>query len=130
MTGLEPAQMVAADGGAPVVGESARLLASQCPNCGRTEFPAREQCPACGEPSTTAPLPSEGRLCGFTAVLHPPPGTEVPVPYGIGVVEFDGRVRVMGLLTQQIDGLDVDPRVRTVTLHPAADVVTYGFQPL
>jgi hypothetical protein len=45
-------------------------------------------------------------------------------------VEFDGRVRVMGLLTQQIDGLDVDQRVGTVTLQPAADVVTYGFQPL
>jgi len=88
--------MVAADGGAPVVGESARLLASQCPTADGPSFPLASNARRAVSPRRPAPLPSEGRLCGFTAVLHPPPGTEVPVPYGIGVVEFDGRVRVMG----------------------------------
>ena len=46
-------------------------------------------------------LPRDGRLWAWTAVTHPPPGYEGPVPYGFGVVELDGvGLRVVTRLTE------------------------------
>jgi uncharacterized OB-fold protein len=115
-------------GGGVVAGAPACLVASRCTACGRTEFPARVVCPACGSTSPSELLPSVGRLVGFTAVLHPPPGTDVEVPYTIGVVEFDGRIRVLGQVTDPVDQLEIGLSVETVGQRVGADSLGYAFR--
>ena len=111
-----------------VPGAVVELQASRCGACGRTEFPARTSCPACGAPAARTALGTRGRLCGFTSVLHPPPGSLVEVPYHVGVVELDGAVRVMGLVDGPADALAVGLPVDTVARTAAQDLVTYGFR--
>lgn len=111
-----------------VPGEVVPLRASRCAMCGRTEFPARLECPACGAPSPEISLPTEGRLCGFTSVLHSPPGAAVEVPYHVGVVELDGAIRVMGLLEDPPADLAVGLPVQTVAAIASEDLITYAFR--
>jgi uncharacterized OB-fold protein len=74
-----------------------RLLMSECPECGRLEFPAVDDCVACG--LHTVRISEEcGRLLGFTAVNYPPPGGLVEAPYSIGVACIRERLNVLGVL--------------------------------
>ncbi|MHB1518816.1 MAG: Zn-ribbon domain-containing OB-fold protein [Acidimicrobiales bacterium] len=83
-----------------------RLLGSECPGCGALHFPRSDTCPYCGDrPSTACELPSRGTLWAWTTVHVPPPGYHGPVPFGFGVVELDGRIRVVARLTEADAGL-------------------------
>ncbi len=128
MTLVDSARVTDPSGGGVVPGEPACLVASRCTACGRTEFPARALCPACGSTSPSELLPSAGRLVGFTAVLHPPPGTDVDVPYSIGVVEFDGRIRVLGQVTDPVDELEIGLSVETVGQRVGPASLGYAFR--
>jgi uncharacterized OB-fold protein len=119
MTMVDPERVAGLSGGSVRPGQPACLVASRCTGCARTEFPLRTRCPACGSTSGPEPLPSAGRLVGFTAVLHPPPGADVEVPYTVGVVEFDGRIRVLGLVIETLEDLEVGRSMETVG-HPTA----------
>ena len=63
-----------------------------------------------------------------TAVLHAPPGSRIPVPYGIGVVEFDHALRVMGLVEDSTFDLELGATMECVAASPADDLVTYAFR--
>jgi hypothetical protein len=76
-----------------------RLLAGRCPACARLHFPAAPVCPYCGSDGCAeARVGPEGRLCLYTAIVSPPPGYRGPVPYGFGVVELAGGLRVIARL--------------------------------
>lgn len=78
-----------------------RLIGGRCPACERLHFPATGTCPFCsGEPCVPVPLPGRGRLYVHTAVLKAPPGYRGRVPYGFGVVELPGGIRVVTRLAE------------------------------
>lgn len=115
-------------GGPVVPGQAVALRASTCSGCGRAEFPPRAACPACGSAAALTELPTAGRLCAFTSVLHPPPGALVEVPYHVGVAELGGVLRVLGLLDGPAAALAVGLTVETVAHRVSGDLVTYAFR--
>ena len=77
------------------------LLGGDCGACGRVQFPMASTCPACGGDDVgEVHLPSRGKLWGWTAVTAPPPGYLGTVPFGFGVVELDGGLRVITRLEE------------------------------
>ena len=78
-----------------------RLRTGRCVACEKPHFPAADVCPYCGaDGCTTVELGPEGRLYLFTVVQSRPPGYRGEVPYGFGVVELDGGLRVVTRLTE------------------------------
>ncbi|HVC68711.1 MAG TPA: OB-fold domain-containing protein [Acidimicrobiales bacterium] len=77
------------------------LLGGRCTVCGHPHFPRHDICPYCSSGATEAALlSSAGHLWAWTAVTHPPPGYQGPVPYGFGVVELPEGLRVITRLTE------------------------------
>ena len=86
-------------------GEDPHLIGGRCPACGSLHFPRTDTCPYCGADAVeSAELPTEGRLWAWTSVTTAPPGYLGPVPYGFGVVELGGCIRVVARLTEPDPG--------------------------
>lgn len=113
-----------------------RLLAARCPACARPHFPAADVCPYCGaEGCVQVALGPAGRLYLYTAVLSRPAGYRGEVPYGFGVVEVEGGLRVIARLTEaRLERLRPDLPVRLVveplfTDEDGSPVLGYAFRP-
>jgi uncharacterized protein len=88
-------------------GDGVVLLAGSCPKCQRRYFPRPE---ACREPSCDRAvlLPSvlsgTGTLWSYTIQHYPAPApfrSDVPGPYGIGVIQFADGLRVLGMIAPE-----------------------------
>ena len=78
-----------------------RLVAARCATCARMHFPATTWCPYCGERDAAETFVGpRARLLLFTTIQSRPPGYRGPLPYGFGVVELDGGLRVVTRLTE------------------------------
>jgi uncharacterized OB-fold protein len=84
------------------------LLGGRSTSSGLTHFPLRAVCPYTGADDVVpVDLPRTGRLWAWTAVTAPPPGYCGPVPYGLGIVELDDGLRVVGRITvADVDALE------------------------
>ena len=118
------------DGGEP------RLLAARCAACRRPHFPAGDVCPYCAADGCAGErVGPEGRLWLYTAVLSRPPGYRGDVPYGFGVVELPGGLRVIARLTEaRLDRLRPGLPMRLVvdalfTDDDGRPVLSYAFRP-
>jgi uncharacterized protein len=115
--------------------EGWRLLGGRCDSCGEPHFPRTDSCPYCSSAEiATTPLPSQGTLWGWTAVTAAPPGYEGEVPFGFGVVELDGRLRIITRLTEPDParlrhGQPMRLAVVAVGGRDGQPVVTYAFAP-
>jgi uncharacterized OB-fold protein len=77
------------------------LVVGRCTTCSRLHFPLGPACPYCSATACTGTeVGPAGRLCLFTVVSNRPPGYRGPLPYGFGVVEMDGGLRVITRLTE------------------------------
>lgn len=78
-----------------------QIYAYRCRECGTLHYPFRMRCKECGNLEVfefdAEPLPNKGTLVTFTHVHNLPAEYEV-ARLGIGAVELDGGVRVMGQL--------------------------------
>ena len=84
-----------------IEGDGPRLLAGRCAACGKLHFPAAPVCPYCGaDGALETRVGPAARLCLYTAVLSRPPGYRGEVPYGFGVAELEGGLRVIARLTE------------------------------
>ena len=80
-----------------VEGTGAVLLGGHSPSSGLDHFPLQPVCPYTGADDVVAvDLPRTGSLWYATEVTAAPPGYAGRVPYGLGVVELDGGLRVVG----------------------------------
>lgn len=83
-----------------------RLIASSCPQCLAAEYPPLNPCPVCGSPTRMAPLPRRGRVYTYTRIGRGgapsefDPLQEVAGEYTVVVVEFEGGVRVPGMVAE------------------------------
>jgi len=100
---------------------------------GHHHFPLGPVCPFTGADDVErVPLPRDGHLWAWTAVTHPPPGYDGPVPYGFGVVELDGiGLRVVTRLTETDPSrLHQGQRMTLVTDDLGDHVATWAFAPV
>jgi len=117
------------------------LLGGECGACGRVQFPMAPTCPACGSDSVAeVHLPTRGTLWGWTAVTAPPPGYLGTVPFGFGVVELEGGLRIVTRLEEPDPArleFGMPMQLVVVELGPDPDpdaddlpVTTYSFTPI
>jgi uncharacterized OB-fold protein len=112
------------------------LVGGQCRGCSRLQFPATSTCPACGgDAIETVRLADRGTLWGWTAVTSSPPGYLGEVPFGFGVVELSGGLRVITRIEEPDPerlAFGMPMQLELVELGPDADgdvVTTYSFAP-
>jgi uncharacterized OB-fold protein len=116
--------------------EGPRLVAGHCAACGQLHFPRGDVCPYCAADACTArAVGPAARLWLYTAVTSRPPGYRGPLPFGFGVVELAGGLRLVTRLTEaRLDRLAPGLPMRLVleALHTDDDgrpVVSYAFRP-
>lgn len=100
---------------------------------GHHHFPLGPVCPYTGADDVAQVLlPRDGHLWAWTAVTHPPPGYDGPIPYGFGVVELDGiGLRVVARLTESDPSrLHQGQRMTLVTDDLGDHVATWAFAPV
>lgn len=117
-------------------GGKACILISKCQECGTPAFPQQPWCLNCGSSDVEEVAVCEGgKLRNFTAVLHNPPESRMPVPYGMANVDFaEHQIRISGLCTEADvsklkTGLDVEIIIEKIYEEDGQDVVSYKFKP-
>jgi uncharacterized OB-fold protein len=96
------------------------LLGGYSPSSGLHHFPRFATCPYTGADDVEpAPLPDRATLWAWTAVTAAPPGYTGRVPFGFGVVELTGGLRVVTRITE------ADPAALTfaMAMQLVADVI-------
>jgi uncharacterized protein len=121
----------------------ARLIGSQCEDCGAVTFPSQSSCPRCTSVRVRERrLGRRGTLWSWTIQSFPPKSPPYAVadadvfePYGVGYVELAGEVRVESRLTV-CDPAELEIGMELeLTLIPApggetTGTVTYAFAPV
>ena len=121
--------------------EDPQLIGSRCGACEFVTFPAQDRCPSCSTAGMTEELlPRAGTIVAWTVQNFPPgapyagPVGEDFEPFGVGLVELDGVVRVEGRLTENDPAkIDFGQRVE-LTMIPFAvddhgeDLYTFAFR--
>jgi len=117
--------------------EESHLMGSKCASCGEVMFGPHNMCLKCGSREVSAlPLSRKGKIHSFTAIMHPPPECEIPVPYGSGYVELPEGVLVPTLLTESdVNTLQIGMEAEMVIEEFKQDeegnkIVTYKFKPV
>lgn len=77
------------------------LIAGCCVQCDALHFPAATMCPFCSASSCEErPVGAAGTLFVGTVVTTAPPGYRGPTPYGFGLVDLEGGLRVVSVLDE------------------------------
>lgn len=119
-----------------IVDGTPTLLGGRSASSGLTHFPLATVCPYTGaDDIELVRLPRTGTLWAWTAVRAAPPGYGGPVPYGLGVVELEGGLRVVGRLTVADPGALAfgDPMVvvaEPVPLDDGTPNLVWAFAPI
>lgn len=72
-----------------------RFTTTQCVDCGRQTFPPKVICPHCwSEKHEWVDMPVEGDLYSWTRIHAAPAVFQPLVPYAVGIVELDSRIRL------------------------------------
>lgn len=81
-----------------------RLVAQRCDACGAFRFPPSPLCDRCRSWNATwAPLALPGRLYSWIVAYHSVVPEFSDLPYVIGIVEFEGGVRIPGRVLAKPD---------------------------
>jgi uncharacterized OB-fold protein len=116
-----------------------QLIGGRCAACGSVTFPVPVSCARCGSTDVEQHLlPRRGTLWTFTTQEFLPKEPyasgetmETFRPYGVGLVELGGEVRVEGrLTTADVAELRIGMEVEVVVVPFSEGVVTYAFSPV
>ncbi len=108
-----------------------RLEAGKCSSCGNVYYPPRRVCPCGGREFETVELPNTGKVVTYTIIRVGPSDFADEVPYGLGIVELDGGVRLMAQLVDvPLDdiktGMPVTLEFRKIYQEGEAGIICYG----
>ncbi len=88
--------------------EKPYLIASRCKNCGKYFSGRRVVCLNCGKQEMEmVPLSGKGKIYSFTIVHQQLPFALVQVPYAIVIVAFDEGCQTHGVVTEDLDSVEV-----------------------
>lgn len=117
---MRPTTNLNANGDEMTVMTAEGFIGSRCPTCERAYFPSRALCPRCyHEDLPAAEVPSRGTLATWTVVRM---SGSSQVPYALGYVDFPGDVRVLGQITNWVDGMRLGPGLRVTASVRNTDV--------
>ena len=111
-----------------------RLEAGKCSSCGKSFFPPSLVCSNCGgREFSTYILPETGKVATYTIIRVAPSDFTDQVPYAVGIIEFDGGVKVlMQVVDCPEDKLEVGMRVRIefrkIISDGVAGAIFYGYK--
>jgi uncharacterized OB-fold protein len=89
-----------------------------CKKCGSKFFPPRADCSTClSKEMDWFEMPKKGTLETFTTAYYAPFGFEADPPYTMGVVGFDGGLKLFARLAKEIKPEDVKVGM-DVTVRP------------
>jgi len=118
--------------------DSVHLAGSRCASCAETSLGTNSACPNCGADDLThVALGDSGTLFTYTIVRHRPPGAyQGPAdfkPFGLGLVELDGVIRVMAPLRPAIEDLKIGMPLKFVpyvlrTNENDEEVVAFAYE--
>jgi uncharacterized OB-fold protein len=108
-----------------------RLEAAKCAGCGKIYYPPRRVCVCGGREFETVGLPNTGKVVTYTVIRVGPSDFSDEVPYGLGIVELDGGVRLMAQLVdvplEEIKtGMPVTLEFRKIYQEGEAGIICYG----
>lgn len=108
-----------------------RLEAGKCSACGKMYYPPRRVCPCGGREFETVTLPDAGKVVTYTIIRVGPSDFTDEVPYGLGIVELDGGVRLMAQIVdvplEDIKtGMPVRLEFRKIYQEGEAGIICYG----
>ena len=108
-----------------------RLEAAKCSSCGKIYYPPRRVCPCGGREFETVELPNTGKVVTYTIIRVGPSDFVDEVPYGLGIVELDGGVRLMAQIVDvPLDdiktGMPVTLEFRKIYQEGEAGIICYG----
>lgn len=113
-----------------------KILASRCAKCDRTLVPPRVACTGCfGRMEEIVEVPPRGTLLTYTVVtlafLDPFTGVQRPIPYGYGMVRFEGATNTFQYFLSEKDpsrlrvGMTVEAVFRGERRGEIADLVHF-----
>ncbi len=89
-----------------------------CTKCGAKFFPPRADCVNCfSKEMDWFEMPKKGTLETFTTAYYAPFGFEADPPYTMGVVDFDGGIKLFARIAKEIKVEDVKVGM-DVTIRP------------
>ena len=89
-----------------------------CKKCGAKFFPPRADCVTClSKEMDWFEMPKKGTLETFTTAYYAPFGFEADPPYTMGVVDFDGGIKLFARIAKEIKLEDVKVGM-DVTVRP------------
>jgi uncharacterized OB-fold protein len=95
-----------------------KIEGTVCKQCGAKFFPPRADCATClSKDMDWFEMPKKGKLETFTIAYYAPFGFEKDCPYTMGVVDFDGGMKLFARLTAGIKPEDVKVGM-DVTVRP------------
>ena len=95
-----------------------KIEGTVCKKCGAKFFPPRADCAAClSKEMDWFEMPKKGTLETFTTAYYAPFGFEADPPYTMGVVDFDGGLKLFARLAKEIKAEDVKVGM-DVTVRP------------
>lgn len=124
--------------------DAPQLIGGRCTSCGSVTFPRPTSCARCGSVDVEQHLLARrGRLWTFTTQEFLPKAPyaggetqETFRPYGVGLVELGGEVRVEGrLTTADVEELEIGMEMEVVVVpfrvdDDGTEVVTFAFAPV
>ena len=95
-----------------------KVEGTACKKCGSKFFPPRADCSTClSKEMDWFEVPGKGKLETFTTAYYAPFGFEADPPYTMGVVGFDGGLKLFARLAKEIKPEDVKVGM-DVTVRP------------
>jgi len=111
-----------------------RLEAGKCKKCGRVFFPPRVICSECkSQEFEKHKLKDEGKLLTYTIIRVAPSQFADQVPYALGIVELEEKVRILTQMTDcDLDKISIGMKVklefRKLQEDGKAGIICYGYK--
>ncbi len=111
--------------------EQGKLMVTRCKKCGTVFSPPKMDCSECLSSEVEwVEVKGKGKLISYTTLQFAPTGFEDDLPYTLGLVEFNGGLRIFGRLSKDIPPRDlrVGLEVKPVAVKISPDRISYEFQ--
>lgn len=112
--------------------EQGKVMVTRCKKCGAVFSPPKMDCSQCLSSDMEWIEPrGKGKLISFTTLpSFAPTGFGDDLPYTLGLVEFEGGVRMFGRMSKSIpeSELRVGMEVRPISVNLPSERISYEFQ--